>query len=235
MKFTDEELRKAAQLAEQHLMDQLPSKEECKHDFSPEFEAKMAQLIDDVKHDRIKQVRARIGWQIYARRGCAAVLVCFLVTFVAMPDAVIAGCQRVIEVVETIFHEYTDYRYKSNVSSETEFHPLKLSYLPEGMEETKKQKGANRIDLFYENKEKALFLNIVQTLFIETADMIYDVDSEDAELEMITIKNEEVNLFFKEDKIRIIWVHGVYKIDGRTNLSRQELITVLEHIEFPED
>lgn len=43
--FTDEELKRAAEEVDEAILDQLPDPADCHHDFSPEFEQKMAATI----------------------------------------------------------------------------------------------------------------------------------------------------------------------------------------------
>ncbi len=46
----------------------------------------MQELIGKVKAGKIKQARARMGWQYYVKHGIAAVLLCFLLSCVVMPE-----------------------------------------------------------------------------------------------------------------------------------------------------
>lgn len=230
MKFTDEELREAAVQAEKYLLAQLPPEDACGHEFSPEFEERMAVLINDVKHNKIKQRRARLGWQLYTRNSLAAALLCFALAFLTMPEAVIANCQKVIEAVETVFNEYTDYRYTSNASSETEFHPLVLGYLPEGMEEVERESDEESLHVLFEKDD--LYFSINQVLITSDDYKVYGVDTENALSKPIFIRGEEISFILKNDKINFIWIHGAYRFSGRTNLSEEELIAILEHIDF---
>lgn len=238
MKFTDEELREAAVQAEKYLLAQLPPEDACGHEFSPEFEERMAVLINDVKHNKIKQRHARLGWQLYTRNSLAAALLCFALAFLTMPEAVIANCQKVIEAVETVFNEYTEYRYTSNASSETEFHPLVLGYLPEGMEEVEdaREETTGMIYSLYTDKENVRTLAIRQYLVTEKLKQAaYKVDSENVQIETILIQNDEIQLLTKKGKFDFYWTHGAYHISGQTNVSREELLSILEKIEFPQE
>ena len=98
MKFSEKQLRQAAALAENYAMNHLPS--ERPHDFSEQFEHNMDVLRYRLANGTIKTDRIRMGWQYYTRRGVAAVLLGAILTCVAMPEAVIAGYQKFIEVVE---------------------------------------------------------------------------------------------------------------------------------------
>ena len=54
MKITDEMLAQAAEEVDEAILDQLPDPADCKHEFSPEFEQKMATVcrIWDEEHER---------------------------------------------------------------------------------------------------------------------------------------------------------------------------------------
>lgn len=235
MKITDAELREAARQAEKQLLSQLPPEEACRHEFSPEFEEKMTMLIEETKRNQVKQRRARLGWQIYTRNGIAAVFLCFLLAFVTVPEAVIAGCERVIEVVETIFEEYTEFRYTSNAASETKFYPLKLGYIPDGMEEVEREEYPDEMKLLYRNEAREQSFRIHQILMTNEEDTLYTLDTEDVYPETIRIQNAEVRLTFKENDIYFTWLYGACQINGQTNLAREELITILEQVEFPQE
>ena len=43
--FREDDLRQAARLVGQSMLDALPAPEECRHTFSPEFQARMAPLL----------------------------------------------------------------------------------------------------------------------------------------------------------------------------------------------
>ena len=121
MKFSEKQLRQAAALAENYAMNHLPS--ERSHDFSEQFEHNMDVLRYRFANGTIKTEPIRMGWQYYTRRGVAAVLLGAILTCAAMPEAVIAGYQKFIEVVEqfvlddarTVLNEYT------NISTVTDF------------------------------------------------------------------------------------------------------------------
>lgn len=121
MIIPEKQLRQAAMLAENYTLHHLPQPQE--HLFSQQFEHDMDVLLYRFANDGIKTERVRMGWQYYARRGAAAVLLGAILTCIAMPEAVVAGYQRLIETVEqfvlddarTTLNEYT------NISTATDF------------------------------------------------------------------------------------------------------------------
>ena len=87
------------------------------HQFSEEFLEKMMPLLQAARRGTVKAAEYFMGWQYYAKQGIAAVLICFLLACAAMPETVLAGYHKLIEVVETIYEEYTEFRYRVNEES----------------------------------------------------------------------------------------------------------------------
>ena len=234
-RLSDEELRRAAREALQYetelfLMHDLKPE----HQFSEQFIEKMTQLLQDMKQGKVKAAEYFMGWQYYAKQGIAAVLICFLLACAAMPEAVLAGYHKLIEVVETIYEEYTEFRYKLNEETggeEDEFKPIKLKYLPEGLIEVERIEDINSLDILYKS-EKGENFNIYQKLTSESNHIIYNIDTENAKIEVIKINGENVELVLKKKRINFIWIHDNYRIIGQSNLSRGEVIKILESIEF---
>ena len=233
-KLSEEELRRSLREEVQYdteffLMHDLHPE----HQFSEEFLEKMMPLLQAARRGTIKAAEHIMGWQYYAKQGMAAVLICFLLACAAMPETVLAGYHKLIEVVETIYEEYTEFRYRVNEESnvDEEFKPIKLNYLPEGMEEVKKRKHKNSIYLLYVDEEEH-YLNIYQKEVVENSGAVYTLDSESTTYKFVWIKNEYIQLFFESNEIRFVNLHNNYRIIGKTNLTEKELIQILEQIEY---
>ena len=119
--LTEKQLRRAARMAEEYQMNRLS--QETSHEFSEKFERDMAILLQRFANGHVKTDRIRYGWRYYAKRSVAAVLLGAILTCIAMPEAVVAGYNRIIEVVErfvlddarAIDDEYT------NINAATDF------------------------------------------------------------------------------------------------------------------
>ena len=233
MKLTDDQLHRAAALAQERLFSQLPQEEQCQHIFSEQFEQNMQRLIAEWKQGNIQPDKVHMGWQYYMRNSIAAVLLCFLLACFTMPEVVQAGCQRIIEAVETVFEEYTEYRYHSNAAGDTEFVPLQFGYLPEGMVETEREEHPT--NLFISIDKEDIYIVIDQTLVTENSGFAYIADTEDAEQKIIRVHDEEVYFIYKENRIQFIWLHGAYHITGQSNLPEDEVVKILENVEFGEN
>ena len=230
--FSEEDLYLAAREAEQFIRAQYPDAQTCPpHTFSPAFEADMQQLFVQLQNGTLKPSAARLGWPYYLRRSIAAILLCFLLACVTMPEAVLAGYQKLIEVVEHVFEEYTEFRYRSDVEGDMEFKPLKLGYLPEGMELVKNEMTKTSINLLYKNA-KGEYLRIYQKMMVNNIDSIYAIDNEEAKNEFLIVGQEKILFAEKTNRISFIWMHEKYHINGQTNLPKDEVIYILEKIEI---
>lgn len=202
-------------------------------EFHGSYKLQMAALRHDVKRGAIKEAEYRMGATFYIKRSIAAILLVFTMACLTMPETVLAGYQKLIEVIETVFEEYTEYRYRVNDvgAIEEEFRPLKLGYLPEGMEEVRRRKNEDSIDWVYMNS-KEQYLNIYQKKISDTNFFVYTVDSVNQAEEYVLSNGEFVKLIYEENVIRYIGLYKSYRLSGLTNISKVELIKVLEKIEI---
>lgn len=230
MKLSEEQLRRAALLAQQRQQYQAWNARPEQHQFSASFEQTMQQLMDQLQQHQLAQNKAPMGWQYYMRNSIAAVLLCFLLACVTMPEAVMAGCQKVIQAVETVFERYTEFQYHSSAAGTTAFVPMQFGYLPDGMVETEREEHPTRLSLSFDKGSTYIITN--QELLTENSGLTYRIDTEDADQRIVEIGNEEIWFVHKENRIHFVWLYSTYHITGQTNLSEHEVIKILEHITF---
>lgn len=233
MKLTENQLRRAAQLAQHKDFSRLQETDDVI--VSPRMEQNMQALMEQVQRGELKPARASMGWRYYTKTGIAAVLVCFLLTCVTMPQAVLAGCQRLIQMVETVFEEYTQQEYTSTASADTVFVPVTFGYMTEGMVETTREEWPADLYIVLEKREEGQLLKyftLEQNLLTEDGTMTYIYDTEDAVIETVLISGESVEFVKKEGKILYVWLHQAYLITGQTNLSHEETLKILEQVKF---
>ena len=239
MKMDDKQLEQAFRQAMQMQIDAMPEESDCpEHTFSDAFEQDMHKLIGEVEEGTIKPAKAPMGWQYYTSRGLAAMVVCCLLTGIAMPDIVVAAYYKLIHSEEKMLPEYTEYEVNSTASGESVLIPLELEYVPQ---ELKQDKNATIIRPTYirydftdqKPKSEMSYFLIRQQIVTENDSMTYIVDTENAEIEIVTFGDgEEVKLIYKDESYNYVWPHGLYFITGESNLSRDEIIKILENIEF---
>ena len=230
--ITEEELREAAREVLEYELAIFDSYNDYPdHIFHGKFRLDMAALIHEVKRGAVKAAKYSMGFTFYAKQCIAAVLILFTLSCIAMPETVLAGYHKLIEVIETVFEDYTEYRYRVNDDGgiEETFKPLKLGYLPEGMELIEKNDRANCINLVYCDKQYN-YLKFQQKKIEVTKYNVYVIDSENKLNEHLRLKNGEINIFSEEGTILYTGIYGNYEVVGITNLSKEELINILEKI-----
>lgn len=195
--------------------------------YSEQFTERMDTMLVQQRKGQIKAAEYFMGWQYYTKRGIAAVLLCFLLACVTMPEAVLAGYHKLIEVVETIFEEYTEYRYTVNEDGAIEevFRPIQLNYLPNNLMEDNKRITNSSLKLVYCNVNKQYFI-IYQKLMTEQNMVTYLVDVENTKT--LQIKGTEAKFKIKDEAIYFMWLNERYFINGQTNLTEEELVKILE-------
>ena len=232
MKFTEEQLRIAAKQADDRLFEQLPDEAVCMaYTFSETFEQNMAQLIEQVKADRIAPAKVSMGWRYYTRNGLVAVLLCFMLSCMAMPDVVLAGYQKLVEVIETVVTEYTEYRYHSSETADAEFVPVTFGWLPDGMEEVWREENGNTVDSLYMDNNNN-YLNIYQERMAGKKNAVYAVDRGDDKHTIVEVNGEELLLIDEKTKIQYVIMFENYRISGATNLATDELIRIISDIKM---
>ena len=231
MNLNDEKLKRAAKIVAKTELKQWSDFEEYPEpEFSEKFQKEMQALIYDVNANKVKQDKVRMGWQYYSKRGIAAVLLCFLLSCVIMPEAVMAGCQRLIEAVQTVFREYTEYQFDSREKADSQFVPLTFGYIPENLYEHEIELTEKSYFVDYINAEGNIIFVLEQELLTKGMDSTYIADTENAKEKYYMVKNSEVQFIEKNGRIQFVWICGAYRITGQTRLPEEEIILILENI-----
>ena len=228
--ITEEELREAArELLEYELAIFDSYNDYPDHIFHGKFRLDMAALIHEVKRGAVEAAKYSMGFTFYAKQCIAAVLILFALSCIAMPENVLAGYHKLIEVIETVFEDYTEYRYDGGI--EETFKPLKLGYLPEGMEEVKRKERIDSVDILYMDSEET-YLNIYQKNITDSNFSVYTVDSTELTKEYVWQNGLSVKIIYEQTSIRFIGTTDGYRIAGLTNISEKELVRILKTIKI---
>ena len=230
MQLNDDVLCRAAALVRDKRMNSLSEYEEYPvHEFSEAFETEMQEIMDKLGKGEITPYKVSMGWQYYARHGLVAVLVCILLTCFAAPQAVMAGYQKLIEVIETITEEYTLFQYTTTDTNEVGvFEPIKI-VLPDKFVLKREILSEESAHWTYEHEDN--YFIIVQNL-ITSDETAVVMDSEDAVKELLFINSEEITLYLEEDICRFVWTAGKYQLHGHSNLDRNTVLAILESIQY---
>lgn len=231
MKLDETLLSRAAVIVRDRELQQLPNDKDCpEHVFSEKFEWKMQRLIEQVAKGEIPQNRVKWGWAYYARQGLVAVLLCFLLACFTMPEAVMAGYQRLVNAIETVFEEYTEWRYETDAIVNDKLEKATLGYMPEKLEKIEERLDEKLYYVLYQSSEHYFCLE--QRKLSGESELTQIVDTEDAFVERKQINDEEVILVLKDGVYNYIWIHNQYQISGISNLSASEIEQILENIQI---
>lgn len=229
MRLNDDVLCRAAALVRDKRMNSLSEYEEYPvHEFSEAFETEMQEIMDKLDKGKIKPYKVSMGWQYYVRHGLVAVLICFLLTCFAAPQAVIAGYHKLVEVIETVVTEYTEYRYQVNETVDDALQQVTFGYLPEGMEITEESLNESLYYVLYQGNNRYFCLE--QRLLLEDTELTQIIDTEDAHIEQKQIQSETVVFSLKDGVYNYVWLYKNYQISGISNLSSEEIERILLNI-----
>ena len=146
-----------------------------------------------------------------------------------------AGYQRLVEIVETIFEDYTEFRYRPEAVEKTKFIPLRLGYLPEEMEEVQRDETKKSMDLVYKDKKKQFF-KINQRMIEEIDKTTYVVDMGKIPVDLDREGRENIQFIYQEkngrERIQAVWLYDKYRITVQSNLPEEEIVKIINHIEF---
>ena len=232
--ITEEELRGAAREVLEYELAIFDSYNEYPdHIFHGKFRLNMAALLHEVKRGAVKAAKYSMGFTFYAKQCIAAVLILFTLSCIAMPETVLAGYHKLIEVIETVFEDYTEYRYRVNDdgSIEETFKPLKLGYLPEGMEEIWRTKQLNTVDIWHMDTNDYYF-NIYQKKIEKQDGTVSIVDSDVIISKELRIEDTSIMLNYENEEIYYYFLYDGYAISGITNLDEEELIKILKEFDI---
>ena len=232
--ITEEELREAAQEVLEYELAVFDSYNDYpEHVFQGKFRLDMAALIHEVKRGAVKAAKYSMGFTFYAKQCIAAVLILFTLSCIAMPETVLAGYHKLIEVIETVFEDYTEYRYRVNDDGgiEETFKPLKLGYLPEGMEEVWREENETSVDIEYIDKDKYYF-NIYQKKIEKNNGTVFFTDNEVIISKRLLIKDIEILFNYEQEEIYYYFMYDSYIISGITTVSEEELKKILKELEL---
>lgn len=235
-KLTDREIEEACRLLSAYEIATIPPEDTYTDIRSADYTAYMDDLISKSEAGVLRAPDVPMGWQYYTRKAVAAALIAALLAGIAMPERVMAGYRWLVEVVEQFFEDRkTTYRYTSNADEDVEFVPMQFGYLPEGMEcevkENNEEENILKILCLRNLNGKNEYFEITQRKTINNTS-IYGGNVSIYYTEMLMINEETVKVVSSENEIEYLWIHDIYHIDGETNLSKEELIKILENIEF---
>lgn len=232
-KVTDREIEEACRLLSAYEIATIPPEDTCTDIRSADYTAYMDELIAKCEAGVLSPPDVPMGWQYYTRKAVAAALIAALLAGIAMPERVIAGYRWLVEVVEQFFEDRkTTYRYTSNADEDVEFVPMQFGYLPEGMEETYRKERDNKVKILFENTEHTLYFEVEQKILEANYKTVKGSNLDIYVTDIFILDGEIVQYILNGNRINFQWMHNMFLIDGKTNLSKEELTKILEKMEF---
>ncbi len=231
MRITDELLYQYAPEARNIVLATFPSDEEIpQYQTSKKFNKIIDRLLKEQK--RSPKLNKTI---LYLKRAAVIALAAITIAF--------SGCmafeefrEKVVEVVVTVFHELTDYKFyvsPSVNSSEIEekLPEIELSYIPEGFECTKKNIYPSMVSYyFYDKNNSEAYFKLVQRTLSVNGDYGLILDTENATTYTIYINGNEAIANTKSNLNTLVWNNNniYYKLYGP--IPMEELINIAENI-----
>lgn len=222
--FNDNDLKMAAQLVAESMLNNLPPKSECEHDFSDNFLAKMEKLLH-----RQKQ---RQAWHKMVRFA-AAVIITVTITFGAVMAASPTARAAVVQWVREIYENSMIYRFFSE--TEDERLPMYgLDWIPTGFEQTEifYDKDLYR-SVYVNNKTGQGFVFEYYYMANSTASMI--IPGENCVLEHTKINGNPADYYQESDgaDTNILMVFDEENnicFSVSATLDKDSIFTIAEHI-----
>ena len=236
-KLTDREIEEACRLLSAYEVATIPPEDTYTDIRSADYTAYMDDLIAKSEAGVLRAPDVPMGWQYYTRKAVAAALIAALLAGIAMPERVMAGYRWLVEVVEQFFEDRkTTYLYISNIDEGAEFVPMQFGYLPEGMEcevkENNKEENILKILCWRTLNGKYEYFEIEQKLLKADYRTVKGSNLEVFYTDTFVVNGEIVKYILNDNKISFQWLQNVFLIDGKTNLSKEELLKILSNISF---
>ena len=142
--FTNADLRCAAAVVCNAMLEQLPKPSECRHTFSEEFEQKMQELMKHKNHHHS-------AWHRFAQRAAAVILAVLLglgAWLAVDQDARAAVARWIREVYEnSVFYRF------SGEASIDQNHTYELAWVPDGYEKVNQVSTGTTQTVVYQSKD----------------------------------------------------------------------------------
>jgi len=222
--FTNADLKKAAHLVALSYADSLPSAEDCKHEFSSNFKAKMEPIIKKA----VSRERRRS-----ALKGTAAI---FILIFISLTvwlsfDAEARG--KVLEWVREVWENGIVYRFDTDSNSTEVLPEYVITWIPDGFELVDEYEDETMYSAIYENKDMNLgFICDYRIVVGETKSQF--VFEEDTKSEFVSINGIIGEYFYDEEANDLIWIDaekGIeFGING--NISKEDIIKIAESVKY---
>lgn len=221
MSMTKAELKNAFREAASYEFREVPRDDsQIQHEFSPEFEQKIAKLIRKEKE---------FFWHfVNTASKRVAVIAAVLVMLLTTACSVEAIREPIVRFLIEVYESFTEYTFEGE-KSETITKEYQMSTVPEGFTQTDYFKDDAGITTTYKN-EQGDMIRFSQTI---TSGTDITIDGEHAKTKVVDVSGREVQLYLREDISVAFWIEDIYvlKIVYHGNISEQGLVDIVNTIE----
>lgn len=220
MSMTKAELKNAFREAASYEFREIPRDDSLiQHEFSPEFERKIAKLIQKEKE---------FFWHfVNTASKRVAVIAAVLVMLLTTACSVEAIREPIVRFLIEVYETFTEYTFEGE-KSETITKEYQMSTVPEGFTQTDYFKEDAVIITTYENSDGDM-IRFSQSI---TTDTNLFIDNESSVTKIIDVSGREVHLYIQDGLPSAIWLEDTYlfKVFCHGDFSEQSVIDIIETI-----
>lgn len=219
-RLTEEQMVKYVSEAEQILLNRIPEEDHLSHSFSRRFQKQMRVLF------RYERRSVHMRKVISCTRNVAAAILLVLGIAVAVTMSVEAYRERLFEIILEIYPDLTSIGIRQNeLLDENLLDPKEPGYIPERYEEYRREQSEMLFCVFYTNGKEEI--SYVQRLLASGTVIL---DTEDSNIETVSINGTELTLVKKEGLSMIYWNDEkyLYTLDGE--IPMEELLKMSESV-----
>jgi len=227
--FTDDDLRRAVNRADEILLHQYDSLKDYTYTFSDEFKEKMDALIRSIKRRRQRMT---------AVKRIAAVFAALLVSIGTWLTFDVDARAAVCEWVKEIYEDRIEYYFYGE--SKTESLPkYELTWIPEGFVEVDGEYGETFCATVYRNPETKDAI-IFEYRFTNSDNFVCIQESiENVQYEKISLQGDSAEFYYVSeisDTNTLIWSNNLTNVTFLVNstLNQNEIIRIAENVTLAE-
>lgn len=201
MSMTKAELKNAFREAASYEFREIPRDDsQIQHEFSPEFERKMAKLIRKEK---------RVFWHfVNTASKRVAVIAAVLVMLLTTACSVEAIREPIVRFLIEVYETFTEYTFEGE-KSDTITKEYQISTVPEGFTQTEYLKADTGITTTFKNTYSDI-IRFSQTI---TDDTNLFIDGENGNEKVLEISDREIHLYVRERFIHAMWIENGYLLE----------------------
>lgn len=226
MEITEAMLYKCAPKAEKLWLSSLPPDDQIpEHKFSRRFEHKMKKLIRKQRQSpMMKQLISS------AKRIAVVILVVATISFSGLMT-VEAYRAKFIEVVTEVFYDLTHFSFFSSWQGDTELGGIQFSYLPEGMNEIRRETLSDpQSQTIYFETPEGQQLKFSQQLVADSTGFDIFLDTEDGTTTTIPFGDYDATLIVKDGTSILLWEDDPYIMLLTGDFPSEEIVKIANGI-----